>query len=230
MRQATGGDVLRVARWKGDPTIALLTTIPGRPRPLREELARSLERVAAEGYHAVLTGAVEVAEAGVYLDTGFEERARLHVLGRPLDDLPASTGAYEFHRARRRDRAQVHAVDRAGFGEFWQLDAGGIDDAINATPEAHFRVARREAVIAYAICGRAGHQGYVQRLAVHPDHRRAGIGRELVVDGLHWMRRRGARDALVNTQIENDDALALYESLGFRRRGLGLCVLGRSLS
>jgi len=33
----------------------------------------------------------------------------------------------------------------------------------------------------------------------------------------------------VNTQLDNDAALALYESSGFRRLPVGLCVLGRTL-
>jgi ribosomal protein S18 acetylase RimI-like enzyme len=82
---------------------------------------------------------------------------------------------------------------------------------------------------AYAITGRAGRQGYLQRVAVHPDGRRSGWGRSLVVDALRWLRRHDARRALVNTQWTNDAALALYESCGFRRMPVGLCVLDRSL-
>jgi ribosomal protein S18 acetylase RimI-like enzyme len=43
------------------------------------------------------------------------------------------------------------------------------------------------------------------------------------------MRKRGADDAVVNTQIDNAAALALYDHLGFRLRGPGLRVLRRPL-
>jgi ribosomal protein S18 acetylase RimI-like enzyme len=46
-----------------------------------------------------------------------------------------------------------------------------------------------------------------------------------VLDGLAWLERRGVERAVVNTQLENRKALALYESLGFRREPRGLSVL-----
>ena len=51
----------------------------------------------------------------------------------------------------------------------------------------------------------------------------------LIADALWWLRRRAVDRALVNTQLENTVALSLYESCGFRRLPVGLCVLGRTL-
>jgi ribosomal protein S18 acetylase RimI-like enzyme len=101
-----------------------------------------------------------------------------------------------------------------------------------ATPSARMRVASRaggEAVVGYAITGRAGSRGYLQRLAVAPDGQRSGIGTALVADGLRWLRRWGAREVLVNTQEDNHAALALYAALGFTREPTGLAVLARPL-
>ncbi len=50
-----------------------------------------------------------------------------------------------------------------------------------------------------------------------------------MLDGLRWMRAYGCAEALVNTHIGNERALALYERLGFYRLPEGLVVLGRSL-
>ena len=47
--------------------------------------------------------------------------------------------------------------------------------------------------LGYAICGRAGRRGFVQRLAVDPARHGSGVGRALVLDGLGWLRRRGRR-------------------------------------
>ena len=77
--------------------------------------------------------------------------------------------------------------------------------------------------------GRAARRGYVQRLAVGPEAQGSGLGRALLVDGLRWLRRRGAARAVVNTQVDNERARALYESLGFRMAPSGLAVLGRDL-
>ena len=81
--------------------------------------------------------------------------------------------------------------------------------------------------LGYAITGIAGRRGYVQRLAVHPDARRRGIGATLLVDGLRWARRRGAREAVVNTDRDNAAARSLYESYGFVELPAGLVVLER---
>ena len=114
-------------------------------------------------------------------------------------------------------------------------DAGRVPDSAPGPPPWAGSVAgapsegRRAELAAYAISGRAGRRGYVQRLAVHPRHQRAGIGRALVLDGLHWMRRRRVELALVNTQVDNAPALALYESLGFRPDSHGLDVFGLRL-
>jgi ribosomal protein S18 acetylase RimI-like enzyme len=123
----------------------------------------------------------------------------------------------------------VLALDATAFQPFWRLDGTGLDEALRATPFARFRTAVDGEVTGYAISGRAGTQGYLQRLAVHPSHQRRGIGRALVLDGLHWMRRRAVVRAAVNTQLENDAALALYRGLGFRLQPAGLAVLRRVL-
>jgi len=99
-----------------------------------------------------------------------------------------------------------------------------------ATPSVRFRVAQVDGrVVGYAIAGRAGRRGYLQRVAVHPDQAGHGLGRALVSDALAWLAGRGAQRAVVNTQEGNAVALALYEALGFRPEPAGLDVLGASL-
>ena len=83
-------------------------------------------------------------------------------------------------------------------------------------------------LLGYLITGRAGGRGYLQRLAVHPDAQRRGLGSTLVVDGLRWLRRHRCQQAVVNTQETNASALAMYEHLGFRRQQDGLAVLTRA--
>ena len=90
----------------------------------------------------------------------------------------------------------------------------------------HFQVARdQRGVVGYVVCGRAGHRGYVQRLAVTPRCQGRGVGAALLGDGLRWLRRWGARDALVNTQEDNRRSLRLYQRTGFVLQPDGLSVL-----
>ena len=85
------------------------------------------------------------------------------------------------------------------------------------------------AVALQLIFGRSGTVGYVQRLAVAPLHRAQGVGRGLMLDGLAWLARRRVQTVFVNTQHDNTIALALYESLGFRRQPTGLQILALPL-
>lgn len=52
-------------------------------------------------------------------------------------------------------------------------------------------------------------------VAVHPDHRRRGIGRRLVNSCLQLARREGADEVLLQVRSDNTEARRLYRALGF---------------
>ena len=60
-------------------------------------------------------------------------------------------------------------------------------------------------------------RGYIAMLAVHPDHRRLGLGRKLVMRTIEAMRANNADEVILETEITNVAALRLYESIGFLR-------------
>lgn len=86
------------------------------------------------------------------------------------------------------------------------------------------------ALTAYCITGRAAGHGYLQRLAVAKGWQRQGLGALLVADALHWLKRGGARSAVVNTAPDNEPALALYLRCGFTVEPPRLTVLCRDLT
>jgi GNAT superfamily N-acetyltransferase len=187
-----------------------------------------LRQLQNRGYQSAITSALSLAEQQPFLDTGFTVARTLHLLACDLDSV-GPPGRGPLRRGRRSDRDATLAIDHAAFKEFWRLDRRGLDDALSATPASRYRVSKPQ-LVGYAVSGRAGPMGYLQRLAVHPDQQAAGLGRQLATDALWWMKRKGARRALVNTQPENTAALALYESLGFNCQPHGLAVLERQLS
>jgi len=58
-------------------------------------------------------------------------------------------------------------------------------------------------------------KGRIHMLAVDPDYRGKGIGRELMIAGLARLKNRGLKVAELTVDSENRIARALYESLGF---------------
>jgi ribosomal protein S18 acetylase RimI-like enzyme len=188
---------------------------------------RDLERA---GYRRVLTAALGSHERQAFLSAGFAPVAWLHLLSRTLDELP-SAPPIVLRRVRRSEWERVAEVDGQAFAPLWRLHATGIGEARRATPSNRMRVASdaSDRAIGYGVAGRSGLQGYIQRVAVAPEAEGRGVGSALVVDGLRWLRARGATTALINTQFDNERALRLYLRLGFRLQDDRLAVLGTQL-
>ena len=120
-------------------------------------------------------------------------------------------------------------IDRAAFDEFWQFDRLGLTEAINATtshtiltipgPEGN--------PVAYAVVGLGHAISYLQRLAVDPDWHGHGMGRSLVRSAVRVALGAGNRAMVLNTQEDNEAAIALYRSEGFVVQPEGLTVVRR---
>lgn len=220
------GGWARLGSWRGQPDVAYLSVGADRP-PTQEVVERCVGRLRGRGFSTVVTSALTPSDSLPFVDAGFAVRERLHLLAHDLEAIPEPT--HPTRRARREDRPAVLALDALAFDDFWRIDRTGLENAVHATPSSRFRVVGDGAPIAYAITGRAGRQGYLQRVAVHPDARRTGCGRTVVADGLRWLRRHRVTRALVNTQLDNAAALSLYGSCGFVALPTGLCVMGRAL-
>jgi ribosomal protein S18 acetylase RimI-like enzyme len=225
-----GSERLRVGPWRGDARVAFVSPLADGLPPTTAMVRHACAVLHERGYESVLTGALNERERGGFEAAGFEPHEHLHLLAHDLRVVPAAPPS-DLRRARHGDRPGALAIDAAAFPPFWRLDADGLREAIDATPVARFRVAIHGAsVVGYSVTGRAGPRGYLQRLAVDPEHHGHGHGAALVVDGLRWLRRRKATQCVVNTQAGNDRALDLYQRLGFVLQPSGLLVLARPLA
>ncbi len=224
---ALEGQHLRLGPWRGSHDVAYLALL-GEPR--RRVLEAALERVRERGFSQVITSAVAEPDINGFLELGFVEHERLHLLAHNLDGVhPVSWRATR--RARPTDRTNVLHIDRAAFEPFWQLDAEGLADAIGATPASRYRITTDgKRPTGYAVFGLASRRGYLQRLAVDPAYAGRGLASLLIRDGLGWLSRRGATSALVNTQTVNERALQVYLEHGFVLQPYQLVVLTASLA
>ena len=219
---------LRIAPWQGDRFVALMGPLRSGHGPTSADVARGLEALRQRGVPRAVTPALSPFEAEPFFQAGFQLLERLHLLSCPLAQAstgPVSSPARSLPGRRWHDGA-VLEVDRRAFAGFWRFDRLALREAKSATPSRRFRVAKINGdVVGYAVTGRAGHRGYLQRLAVDPAVQGRGVGSMLIHDSFDWLRRRGAEETLVNTQETNESALALYERLGYRRHSQGLLVL-----
>lgn len=238
VRQSIANPTARaeLRQWPLDPTVAHLVLLDVHMEPAAQAIDGWV-RSAFESptIQRIRTGALFPAAAAAFADAGFAEVDRLVLLERALHDRidvtapPGLTTA----RLRSRDLDAAADIDALSFPVGWRHDGVSLEEIATATPQSRRRLAvstagdpgpdpgqrrrRRSRPIGFAITGRAGTNGYLQRLAVRPDARRNGAARLLVDDALAWLVRRGARRAMVNTGTHNHAALDLYRRAGFDR-------------
>ena len=60
----------------------------------------------------------------------------------------------------------------------------------------------------------------MMNIAVHPDYRRQGIGRDLVLALAEALQKKGIRGLMLEVRQSNAPAITLYEQLGFQQVGM----------
>jgi ribosomal protein S18 acetylase RimI-like enzyme len=232
-----------VRAWGTDPGVVQIALVDQDVVPDEAEIRQWLADLADTAVHTVRTGALFPAAADRFARVGFNVVDTLALLRADLrnDPSPAAAtspsagapGEVLIAPLRRHHHAAAAAIDRAAFGAPWSNEIDDLEEIRDATPTHHaagrfVRTGRlRRQLLGFAITGAAGGQGYLQRLAVDPQHQRAGHGRALTLDSLAWMRRRKLTSALVNTAVTNDAALTLYRSVGFVALADHLVVMQR---
>jgi ribosomal-protein-alanine N-acetyltransferase len=234
---ATAGPAARarLGTWPNEPDVGHLVLIDHAMVPTSRDVASWLDALRGRDLRAVRTGALFPVATEAFRAAGFHTIDRLVLFRSDLSSgssTPAATlaprrrGRASTRRLTRRRLDEAAAIDQRAFGRQWGNDARSLDDVRCATPHQRSRSITADGhLVGFAISGRSGDRGYLQRLAVDPSARRRGHGRALVDDALEWMRRHAVRSALVNTAVDNDAAIALYESTGFVAEPEELAVL-----
>lgn len=220
----------RLRPWASTPDVGHLVFFHRAALPADDDLRRWLDLAAETGYTSLRTGAMAPAAAALVERHGFCLLQRLAMLAHSQPGAVRGDHRHVTSRLRTADHGDAAAVDLAAFGPMWGLDRTGIADAAAATTRSRIRgVSINGRIAGMAVSGRDGRVGFLQRLAVHPDAQRQGIGEALVVDSLRWSAKWRADRVLVNTHIDNQPALELYGRVGFRRLAEELAVYERAL-
>ena len=82
-----------------------------------------------------------------------------------------------------------------------------------------------EQLLGTVMVGHDGHRGWVYYLAVQPDHRGNGVGRELMSAAESWLGKQGAPKLQLMVRADNSAVIKFYKGLGYVDQQV--TVLGR---
>ena len=174
----------------------------------------------------IATDAYEQDQQRTHLleSTGWErqETEILMLTQRPLDNVPESQlpNGYSIRTVRGVEEAgPVSDLHAAGFGSSWTPELyRRVMESPGYSPDREFLAEApggRLAGFCVTWPDTVNRTGYFEPVAVHPDHRRLGLGRALLRAGMQAMQDWGMERAEVMYETENPGSGKLYRSEGF---------------
>lgn len=199
-------------RWNDAEEAAYLRLIRGSAAFLRA----CTDKLHENGTSSIISPPIPLSGLKTWESADYERFMDLALMRRSLDNRPAPPQ----HLVVEADRSELEGmlrIDRAAFSSFWRFDADGLTEALDATGKSVILVIRNADgdSVAFAIIGFGHAIAYLQRVAVDPAWQGHGMGRSLVRIATKRARSEGAKAMLLNTQFDNEPAIALYLSEGF---------------
>ena len=112
------------------------------------------------------------------------------------------------------DVEQVIAIDQVSFSLPWPERTFRYEVAENSASRPW--VADMDGrIVAMIVIWFIVDEAHIATIATHPDFRRQGFGRKLLIHALMAAKREGARTALLEVRVSNDKAQEMYRKLGF---------------
>jgi ribosomal-protein-alanine N-acetyltransferase len=116
------------------------------------------------------------------------------------------------------DVAAVLEIERLSFSSPWPAYA--FEQELTANRLAHYVVARSDDhVVGFAGIWLMVDEAHVTTFGVHPDHRRRGVGRRLLLRLAELAIELGSARMTLEVRVSNTAAQSLYRSFGFRVAG-----------
>ena len=97
----------------------------------------------------------------------------------------------------------------------WNDPRKDIARKLAVQPELFLVGVLGEAIVATAMAGYEGHRGWVNYLAVSPEHQRKGLGKTLMREVEARLMERGCPKLNVQVRAANGEALQFYRRLGY---------------
>ena len=114
------------------------------------------------------------------------------------------------------DEAAVIALwQRCGLTRPWNDPAKDIHRKLAEQPELFGVLCDGDELIGTVMAGYEGHRGWINYLAVSPDHQRQGHGQRLMAWAEARLRERGCPKINLQVRQGNEAVLAFYAAIGF---------------
>lgn len=123
-----------------------------------------------------------------------------------MDDLT-------LHVAKEDERHLLARLHASAFADAWSAE--DIGKLIKAETSHALVASLRGMVVGFVLANCAGGEAEIYTLAVLPQCRRRGIGRNLMTKAIDWARASGANEMFLEVAEDNDPALSLYRNMGF---------------
>lgn len=97
----------------------------------------------------------------------------------------------------------------------WNDPRKDIARKLRVRPDLFLVGERDGTVVGTVMAGYEGHRGWINYLAVAPDHRRMGIGRVLMAEAERLLREAGCPKINLQVRTSNAEVIAFYRQLGY---------------
>ena len=126
----------------------------------------------------------------------------------------------ELRKLELRHLSEIEAIERASYPTPWSRSMFASELAKPSSLSVGAFEPDGGALLGYLIISRYVDAWHVMNVAVHPDHRRRGIARMLLERLFSDTAGDARRGYTLEVRVSNAAAIELYESLGFRSRGI----------
>jgi ribosomal protein S18 acetylase RimI-like enzyme len=111
--------------------------------------------------------------------------------------------------------AVVALWERCGLTRPWNDPRKDIRRKLAVRPDLFLVGTIGDQVVATVMAGYEGHRGWINYLAVAPEHQRKGLGRILMMEAERRLREAGCPKINLQVRSTNREAVAFYEALGY---------------
>ncbi|MBC8195314.1 MAG: mycothiol synthase [Actinobacteria bacterium] len=211
----------------GEHWVLTIDVPPGQPERGQRLMEAAAQAVGRDGGGRIeyWVDGIDDGSDRVPMAAGFAPFRDLWKLGR---SLPAIDGELQTRPFRSDDADAFLDVNNRAFD--WHPEQGGMTPEGLASRRSEpwynddgFRVWEDDAGNLGGFCWTKVHNdleppvGEIYAIAVDPEHRGRGLGRQLTLAGLEWLAAQGLRRVILYVESDNRHANRIYRELGFER-------------